>query len=190
MIFLLCFSVALVIHVTGDTSCPEVTIVSRADWGARAPSSPSPALRGQTRVIFIHHTETSSCTDTATCSARVREIQSAQMEIRHWNDIGYNFLIGNDGNAYEGRGWGVAGDHTSGGGSREFGIAMIGNYESNLPSEAALNALDNILKCAVRKGHLSRRYCLMSHRDTDSRTCPGTAMHNEIISWPRYCWRW
>ena len=29
-----------------------------------------------------------------------------------WSDIGYSFLIGDDGNAYEGRGWEWIGSHT------------------------------------------------------------------------------
>ena len=29
-----------------------------------------------------------------------------------WTDIGYSYLIGDDGNAYEGRGWEWVGSHT------------------------------------------------------------------------------
>lgn len=29
-----------------------------------------------------------------------------------WIDIGYNFIVGEDGNVYEGRGWGINGAHS------------------------------------------------------------------------------
>lgn len=28
-----------------------------------------------------------------------------------WDDIGYNFIVGEDGNVYEGRGWDIVGAH-------------------------------------------------------------------------------
>lgn len=33
---------------------------------------------------------------------------------RGWDDIGYSFLVGQDGNVYEGRGWHHVGAHTQG----------------------------------------------------------------------------
>jgi peptidoglycan recognition protein len=31
--------------------------------------------------------------------------------IQGWSDIGYNFIVGEDGNVYEGRGWTKVGAH-------------------------------------------------------------------------------
>lgn len=36
------------------------------------------------------------------------------MESKNWDDIGYNFLVGGDGEVYEGRGWDKQGAHTKG----------------------------------------------------------------------------
>ena len=38
-----------------------------------------------------------------------------------WSDIGYNFLVGEDGNIYEGRGWGKVGAHARGHNSDSIG---------------------------------------------------------------------
>jgi N-acetylmuramoyl-L-alanine amidase len=38
-----------------------------------------------------------------------------------WDDIGYNFIVGEDGNVYEGRGWGIVGAHAPGFNSYSLG---------------------------------------------------------------------
>ena len=46
------------------------------------------------------------------CSAEVRKIQDFHMGPgRNWWDIGHNFLIGEDGRIYEGRGFDAQGAH-------------------------------------------------------------------------------
>lgn len=52
------------------------------------------------------------------------------MTTKKWSDIGYNFLVGEDGNVYEGRGWGKKGAHTKPYNGKSIGICVIGNYES------------------------------------------------------------
>lgn len=52
------------------------------------------------------------------------------MDTKHWNDIGYNFLIGEDGNVYEGRGWDVKGAHSRPYNGKSIGICVIGDFES------------------------------------------------------------
>ena len=50
--------------------------------------------------------------DIESCSAEVKKIQDFHMgPQRNWWDIGYNFLIGEDGNIYEGRGFDAQGAH-------------------------------------------------------------------------------
>jgi N-acetylmuramoyl-L-alanine amidase len=52
------------------------------------------------------------------------------MDTKKWSDIGYNFLVGEDGNVYEGRGWGKKGAHSIPFNSKSIGICIIGNYSS------------------------------------------------------------
>ncbi|MES1923634.1 hypothetical protein MHBO_005248, partial [Bonamia ostreae] len=52
----------------------------------------------------------------------------------------YSFLIGNDGNIYEGRGWNRVGAHTLDFNKVSLAASFIGNFTKQLPSAAALNA--------------------------------------------------
>lgn len=52
------------------------------------------------------------------------------MNRRGWTDIGYNFLVGEDGNVYEGRGWGKKGAHSVPFNGKSIGICIIGDYTS------------------------------------------------------------
>ncbi|WAR05966.1 PGSC2-like protein, partial [Mya arenaria] len=86
----------------GSGSCSNVHIVTRSQWGAR-PAKTHSTMHVPVNEFFIHHTETPACTDMTACKTRVRSIQNYHMDSNGWSDIGYSFLVGEDGNVYEGR---------------------------------------------------------------------------------------
>jgi N-acetylmuramoyl-L-alanine amidase len=45
-----------------------------------------------------------------------------------YDDIGFNFVIGEDGNVYEGRGWDAVGAHTASYNTISIGICIIGDF--------------------------------------------------------------
>ena len=66
-----------------------------------------------------------------------------------WCDIGYNFLIGEDGNAYEGRGWWTLGAHVTSYNTVSIGICQIGTYTNRTPNDIAISAMENLIACSV-----------------------------------------
>ena len=52
------------------------------------------------------------------------------MNHNNWSDIGYNFLVGEDGNVYEGRGWSKRGAHAPTYNAESIGICVIGDFTS------------------------------------------------------------
>ena len=76
-----------------------------------------------------------------------------------------SFLVGEDGNVYEGRGWSKQGAHAPNFNSRSIGIAVIGNFMSEFPSSCPLPAItaysvkcdfnDNLLPLAISNVALS-----------------------------------
>lgn len=96
--------------------------VPRVEWGARDPidldNFPLPAEVG----AIGHHTAMEPCFDLKQCVHEMQVIQNFHMDDRGWWDIGYNFLIGQDGRIYEGRGFTVQGAHCSGWNTKTLGI--------------------------------------------------------------------
>ena len=65
------------------------------------------------------------------------------------SDIGYTFLLDEEGRIYEGRGWTAMGAHAHRNNDWSYGIAIIGNFMERLPHQAALQSLDYVLQCGV-----------------------------------------
>ena len=74
-------------------------------------------------------------------SFQVRNIQMFHIETRKWSDIAYNFLVGGDGLAYEGRGWDQVGAHTYGYNIKSIGIALVGTFMKELPPNRQVKLL-------------------------------------------------
>ncbi|CAO1308833.1 unnamed protein product [Diamesa hyperborea] len=163
--------------------CPA--IITRAQWGARAvrwtwlPIRPAP-------FVVVHHTAGAACTTQAACSAEMRAIQNMHINSNGWADIGYNFCIGGDGLVYQGRGWGVQGSHAPGYNNQSLGICFMGLFTSGLPTLAARNNAQQLIRCGVSTGQLSTSYWLIGHRQAVATECPGTALFNELRNWPRF----
>uniref|UniRef100_A0A8C0K956 Peptidoglycan recognition protein 2 n=1 Tax=Canis lupus dingo TaxID=286419 RepID=A0A8C0K956_CANLU len=167
--------------------CPAIH--PRCRWGA-APYRGSPrSLQLPLGFLYVHHTYIPAppCTDFAHCAADMRSMQHFHQDTRGWDDIGYSFVIGSDGYVYEGRGWHWVGAHTLGHNSRGFGVAFVGNYTAELPTEAALRTVQDVLPgCAVRAGFLRPDYTLLGHRQLVRTDCPGDALFNLLRTWPRF----
>nr|QYW22329.1 short-type peptidoglycan recognition protein [Pelodiscus sinensis] len=165
------------------SGCP--TIISRAQWGARPPNNKVSLVPPVPHVI-IHHTDGNPCASQAACSQEVRRIQDDHMDKKGWADIGYNFLIGEDGGVYEGCGWSTRGSHAGEYNPTSLGLSFLGSFSETAPSAAALNAARSLVQCAVSRGFLSRSYTLKGHRNVNPTSCPGNALYRVITQWPGF----
>lgn len=108
------------------------------------------------------------------------------MEGRNWSDIAYNFLVGGDGNVYEGRGWDDMGAHTRGYNTKSICIAFIGTFNNVEPPQRQLYAAKNITKLGVEMKKLSQDYQLYGHRQLAPFLSPGAALYNIIKTWDHW----
>ncbi|XP_028010032.2 peptidoglycan recognition protein 3 isoform X1 [Eptesicus fuscus] len=163
-------------------ACPS--IVPRSAWEARETYCPQMSLPA--KYVIIIHTAGATCNTSMDCQTRVRDIQSYHMDRLNFCDIGYHFLVGQDGGVYEGVGWNIQGSHTYGYNDIALGIAFMGNFVEKPPNAAALEAAQSLIQCAVDQGYLAPNYLLVGHSDVSEILSPGKALYNIISSWPHF----
>ncbi|KAM5309716.1 N-acetylmuramoyl-L-alanine amidase isoform 2-T2 [Glossophaga mutica] len=167
--------------------CPAIH--PRCRWRAAPYRGRPRPLQLPLGFLYVHHTylPASPCTAFESCAAKMRSMQRYHQDTQGWDDIGYSFVVGSDGYVYEGRGWHWVGAHTLGHNSRGFGVAFVGNYTAELPADAALRTVRDMLpRCAVRAGLLRPDYAVLGHRQVVRTDCPGDALFHLLSTWPHF----
>ncbi|MDP4007871.1 MAG: SpoIID/LytB domain-containing protein [Candidatus Peregrinibacteria bacterium] len=145
------------------------------------------------KAIFVHHT--ASQEDAMEDSyAAMRAIYYYHTVTRGWGDIGYNYLIDEDGRIFEGRYGGdkVIGAHTANFNVGTVGVAMIGNYQENEINGGAVEGLVRLLTSLTEKYKLDPIAILKlrgknvnvisGHRDAGKTVCPGEHVYEKLVS--------
>ncbi len=133
--------------------------------------------------IIVHDTgcdiANSTCNNNQNPVSTIQGIYRYHAVTRGWGDIGYNYLIDQQGRIYEGRygGNGSRGAHVYVDRTKDnfnygtIGIAILGNYASMAPSQAALDSLTRLTAwlCVVNNlDPLGQRSSFIWHTDTKS----------------------
>lgn len=153
-------------------------IQPRSIWKALRPKpSQMTKHRGNWTRITVHHSakNTDEYPNTAAGSLdAIRRIQKAQMEgEEHMGDIAYHYLIAPDGTVYEGRSLDWQGAHALGSNNVDnIGVCVLGHFEEERPSRAALAALEKLLGELCAKNGIARSR-VFGHQDLRSTICPG-----------------
>lgn len=145
-----------------------MSIVSRESWGARAPKSVVRVSWPSRTEFIVHHSAGPK-------SQSVRSIQDFHMGSNGWSDIGYNFLVDEDGTVYEGRGWLTVGAHAPDHNRSGIGVCFIGNDN---PTLKAMKAVRGLHEDAQRRA--GRRLKVLGHREVYSTACPGSKLQSWI----------
>ncbi|XP_063910256.1 peptidoglycan recognition protein-like [Zophobas morio] len=164
----------------------ELKIVSRLEWLAQPPIEPATPLHTPVPYVIIHHTATENCSSQTQCVFHVRDIQMYHIESRGWWDIGYNFLVGGDGKAYEGRGWKSEGAHTFRYNVRSIGIAFIGNFNTYKPPQRQIAACKHLIAKGVEMGYIEKDYILLGARQLHTTRSPGDKLYEEMKKWDHW----
>ncbi|CAF1089535.1 unnamed protein product [Rotaria sp. Silwood1] len=177
--------------VSGQSPCDEVSFVDRAGWGAREPTSITNLTGKPLSFYVIHHSyQPPNCYDDTSCIQRVKAIQDLHQLDRGWVDIGYHFLVGENGKVYEGRGWDRQGAHAPEWNNDAYGICIIGDFRTAPPNEKALSAVYSWIRCGIARGHVKKDYHIITHRQSQRPSyteCPGDGTFNVVNKWSRFC---
>lgn len=168
-----------------ENACSQIKLIGREQWGAKLPKDVV-SMKTPVRYVFIHHTAMGECFNLSRCIENMKEIQDLHMISNKWSDIGYNFLVGEDGRVYEARGWNRTGAHTKYYNQVAVAVSVMGNFMERIPNQDALDAVHNIINCGVEKGFIIPKYELFGHRDVRTTDCPGNAFYKLIQKWSHY----
>ncbi|XP_020291615.1 peptidoglycan recognition protein-like [Pseudomyrmex gracilis] len=163
--------------------CPN--IIGRSQWST-VPSGDVNYLIVPIPYVVIHHTVTPECNSRQTCTTRVDNIRGYHMDNFGWDDIGYSFLIGGDGNVYEGCGWTREGAHTYGYNKKSIGISFIGNFENKNASQKMLNAAHKLIQCGKSQGVLRSDVRVIGGRQVIATASPGRQLYEQIQNWSEW----
>ncbi|XP_026851310.2 peptidoglycan recognition protein 5 [Electrophorus electricus] len=164
-----------------ENESSTVNIVSRSHWNAMEPRSKD-KMQGLAQQVIIHHTALWSCRQSQEYISQLTYIQKMHVEERGFEDIGYNFLLGQDGTVYEGRGWGIVGAHAKNHNLNSIGIAFMGNFNDYSPSSSALSAAQILIRCGVAQGFLNPNFVILGHRDIANTECPGEYLYSSLAT--------
>ncbi|KJY32547.1 peptidoglycan recognition protein [Streptomyces sp. NRRL S-495] len=192
---------------TGHHQAPRPEIVTRAGWGAdESIREPDFEYTGPVRVVFVHHTATTTEYACSDAPRLIRAIYQYHVQSNGWRDIGYNFLVDRCGTVYEGRAGGtdlpVHGAHTLGFNTDSAGVAAIGTFVTDLPPAPLLTGVARIAawKLGLTEQDAGGSTRLVSgsdgslypagtgavfqavsgHRDAFNTECPGDALYPKL----------
>ncbi|BDU03524.1 N-acetylmuramoyl-L-alanine amidase [Nocardia sputorum] len=181
------------------------TVITRAQWGAdESIRCDEPTYDDGLGGVTVHHTAGRNDYSKSESAGIVRAIYTYHAKTLGWCDIGYNALVDKYGQIFEGRFGGldrpVQGAHAGGFNENTSGVALMGNYESEQPTEAAIEAIGAFVGWRTKvagldpkgsttmvsegtsytpyaQGESVRLPVVFAHRDVGNTTCPGDAAY-------------
>ncbi|MBR9860853.1 T9SS type A sorting domain-containing protein [bacterium] len=174
--------------------CDSVEAIDQSVWRAGLPEPVPGRTEVEVKHCIIHHSAGSnSVTD---YTAAVRAIYILHTETNGWDDIGYNYVIAQNGDLYKGRDPlgaadqdNIQGAHFCSKNSGTMGICLLGNYMETAPSEATISTLKQVLAWKLYKEGLDTYEAyphpnassdvlgtVAFHRDGCSTVCPGDSV--------------
>ncbi len=150
----------------------------------RWPVQYSPSIK----LLVVHHTAGAVHSETRTGPERMRAIYQYHALNRGWGDVGYHYIIDEDGKIYEGRQGGdyVVGGHAYCNNIGSIGIALMGNFDEEQPSQVQTQSLQWLMKTLADKYRIDLNRNVMfhgkelppivGHRQLVPTDCPGTTL--------------
>ncbi len=174
-------------------------MIDQSVWRAGLPEPDYERVVHEVHNIIIHHSAGSN-TDTNYISV-VRNIYIFHTQApdagRGWSDIGYNYLIAQDGTIFKGRDPdifeqdNIKGAHFCGANTGTMGICVLGNYMDVEPPGEAVLSLNELLTWKTGKDSLdpvgiyphtlnSGLFVISGHRDGCATLCPGDNLYDQL----------
>lgn len=167
------------------TTKPTLThyTFKRKDWGARNPSTDPIPIERPVPLVIIKDTKTATCLDVSSCFSAMRGLQNSDVGVHRLPDIRYNFVIGGDGNIYEGRGWQAQNEQKN----DTIDVAFLGDFNVDVPSDFMVAAGPWLVVRGLLNGYLDlTNPKVVCHNQTEETGGPGENLYKQVVQWKYY----
>ncbi|XP_019773771.2 peptidoglycan-recognition protein LE isoform X1 [Dendroctonus ponderosae] len=161
-------------------------LLKRISWLAQPSVAEIEYLKEPAKYVIICHTATEEGFSQAENVLILRLMQTFHIESRGWRDIAYNFCIGSDGNAYEGRGWYKEGRHSVSYNKFSIAIAFVGCFLKHLPPKKSLIRCQKLINHGIEIGAISPDFQLVAHCQCRPTLSPGPRLFEQVKTWKNF----
>jgi hypothetical protein len=181
----------------GGRAPDEPPVISRREWGANEGMRKGHPEFAPISKLVVHHTVTTNGDPDP--AQTVRAIYAYHTRHNGWNDIGYNFVVDQQGRLYEGRyarvyrpgeaptgedeaGNGVIGAHAKAVNPGTVGVALLGDYSGGVvPPPAQLDGLVRVLAWDAARHDIDPKGATpFTAVDGSRRTFPNISGHRDV----------
>ena len=182
-------------------------IIPRDQWAGENCQPRSAPVYGRVQLAFVHHTVSANDYSPEESAAMVLGICRYHRDANKWNDLGYNFIVDQYGQVFEGRAGGidraVTGAQAQGYNSESTGIATLGTFTDIPFPQAGLDAVARLIGwklplsgaptfgqvTVISQGGPTNRFPegtpvtlerIAGHRDANGTECPGGALYGQL----------
>lgn len=152
-------------------------LVTRAQWGARAPRSIS-RISNPSGTTIHWEGPTMGTFEHSSCASKVRGIQNFHMDSRGWADIAYNALVCPHGWTFEGRWLGVrsAANGTNLGNDSHYAVCALWGKNDPTPDIGKHEFIEVVAYFDAQGAGSEWK----GHRDWKATECPGQPLYDWI----------
>ncbi|WPP48539.1 N-acetylmuramoyl-L-alanine amidase [Catalinimonas niigatensis] len=181
-------------HSDQNVSCQPPEMIRTSVWREGLPEPAYNRIETNVRHVIVHHSAGSNISTDYLNT--VRNIYLFHTQDRGWSDVGYNYLIAQDGTIFQGRSYSddqadnddVQGAHFCGQNSGTMGICMMGNFNTAVPSDTSITSLIRLTAWKLDKESLnplassshpanSNLGVIAGHRNGCATECPGDNLY-------------
>lgn len=183
-------------------------VITRNQWGAdESIRCQEPTYDDGLGGITVHHTAGRNDYSRSESAGIVRAIYAYHSQTLGWCDMGYNALVDKYGQIFEGRYGGldkpVQGAHAGGFNENTSGVAIMGDYQVEQPTDASIEATGEFIGWRARvadldpegqtimysegteftpyaQGEEVHLPVVFAHRDVGNTSCPGDAAYAQM----------
>ena len=150
-------------------------VIPRSNWAEKPMRKNRTPMDGIKRIT-VHHTGEHKGMVGLSDKEVVQQIERYHRDNRKWSSIGYHFVIGRDGNVFEGRPLQYQGAHVSSHNPHNLGISCIGDFDTHMPTTRQLGTLLAFLTDQRSRFGVSLKH-VYGHKDLGPTICPGRKLY-------------